>query len=111
MKFSLAWSPAGTVSELGFPAGRRPEFLSGLPVGTQFIVFFALLRVLQDFVGFVELFEFILGPLLLAHVGMILARQFPIGPLDLLLSRRAGHIQHFVVVSELNSHRSPIPLP
>src|SRR5262245_29098991 len=45
------------------PAGRWREVGSRLPVRSQLIIALALLRIRQDFIGLIDLFEFLLGRL------------------------------------------------
>src|SRR3569623_1527047 len=84
--------------EARIPIGRRTEVLPGLPIAAELIVGRALLRVFQYLVGLADLFEPGLGVLLLAHVGVVFARELAIAALDLVLRRIAGHAQDFVIV-------------
>ena len=64
----------------GSPARRRTKLRAGFPVRAEFVVFFPLGRIAQDFVGFVDLLEFFLGLLfVLGDVGMKFAREFAEG--------------------------------
>src|ERR1700744_5063269 len=59
---------------------RRTKFGTRFPIGPQFVIFFAFVRVGQNLVGLVDFLEFFLGLLLvLGDVGMIFARQFAEG--------------------------------
>src|SRR3569832_2115692 len=84
--------------EARIPIGRRTEVLPGLPIAAELIVGRALLRVFQYLVGLADLFEPGLGVLLLAHVGVVFARELAIAALDLVLRRIAGHAQDFEIV-------------
>src|SRR5262249_2289880 len=56
------------------PIGRRSEIGSVLPVGSQLIVFLTLLLVAEDFVGFLDFFEFLFSLFVVrVQVRMILA--------------------------------------
>src|SRR3569832_1834656 len=84
--------------EARIPIGRRTEVLPGLPIAAELIVGRALLRVFQYLVGLADLFKPGLCVLLLAHVGVVFARELAITALDLVLRRIAGHAQDFVIV-------------
>src|SRR5262249_19588138 len=73
-----AGEPAAAEFEASVPIGRGLEVLTLLPVRTELIVRGALLRVLQDFICFADFLEARFGVLLLADVGVILAREFAI---------------------------------
>ena len=86
--------------------GRRTEFRAGFPVRAQFVVFFALVRVAEDFVGLVDLLEFFLGLLfVLGDIGMKFTRQLAKSFFDLVLARRARHAEALVIIFVLNGHR------
>src|SRR6185437_16939518 len=80
------------------PARRGPELLAGLPLAAQLIVGRALLGVLQDLVGLLELLEFLLGVRLFADVRVELARQAAVRLLDLVRGRRTGHAEYLVII-------------
>src|SRR5438105_7165852 len=70
------------------PLRRRLESARLVPIGAELIVLLALLRIAQDFVGFIDLLKFFFGRLLvLGDVGMIFARQFPERAFDLVIRR------------------------
>lgn len=76
-----------------------------LPVGTILVVFSALLRIAQDFIGLVDFLELLLGSLLvLGQVGVMLSGEFPKGAFDVI--RRGGfrHPKSLVVIAELCGH-------
>src|SRR5208283_3894293 len=80
------------------PARGRMEGALVLPVGAQFIVLLPLHRVAQHLVGLVDRLEFLLpAPLVLGHVGMVLARELAEGLLDLLLAGAARNAEGGVV--------------
>src|SRR5262249_3696590 len=95
------WSTPAT----GLLTRRRTETGSGLPVGAQFIVTLALLRIAQDLISFVDLFELRLGGLFLfGDVGVILASEFTESLLDGILAGIAWHAESRVVIFEFNGH-------
>jgi len=69
----------------------------------------ALLGIREHLIGLVDLLEARLGIGLGADIRMILARQTPVGTLDLLLGRRAVNPQEVVIVP-LGAH-APITRP
>src|SRR5690606_18803307 len=72
------------------------------------------LGVAQDAIGLANLLELFLGlGIVFVHVGMVLARQPPERPLDLLLRRVPADPQHLVVIPLGRQwlHRPPIPKP
>ena len=77
----------GSSGSTGFeiPFRRRGKVLSGLPVGPESIVHFAFFRILQNLVGFPDLFEPLFRTLALVDVRMILPGQFAVGLLDVFL--------------------------
>jgi hypothetical protein len=86
------------------PVGRRLKVLTLLPVGTEAVVGGALLRVFQHLVGFPQLLEALLRVARLADVGMVFARELPVGAFDLVLGGVARHAHHLVVVLEFHAH-------
>jgi hypothetical protein len=93
-------------------AGRRTEFRAGFPVRAEFVVFFALVRVGENFVGLVDLLEFFLGLFfVLGDVGMKFPRELAEGFFDLLRGRGARHAEALVVIFKLNGHRLGENLP
>src|SRR5712692_6075839 len=71
------------------PSGRRLESTGLVPIGAELIVFRPLLRIAQDFVGFVDLLELFLGGFFIfCDVGVIFARQLAKGAADLIVRRR-----------------------
>jgi len=89
-------------SELLFPVRRRAKVLPG-PMAAQTIVGGALLRILERLVGFADFLESFLGAGLLGNVRMVLSREFPVRPLDLLGARFAVDAHHRVVVFVFHS--------
>jgi hypothetical protein len=49
-----------------------------------------LLLIIEHLVGFIDLFKFLFGPVVLVDVRMIFPRQLPVGAADLLGRRRAA---------------------
>src|ERR1700720_1087403 len=90
--------------EAAAPVRGRPELLAGFPVGAELVVRGALLGVLQHLVGLLHLLEARLRVRLLAHIGVVLARQPPVGVLDLIRARGSLHAQDLVVVTEFHIH-------
>jgi hypothetical protein len=87
-------------------AGRGTELRARFPVGTEFIVFLALVLVGQNLVGLVDLLEPFLGFfLVLGDVRMIFAGQLAEGFLDVGIARGAGNAERFVIVFVFNGHR------
>src|SRR5690606_35740914 len=76
---------------------RRPEFLAGLALSER-VVGSTLLGIAQHLVGLADLLEARLGVGLLADVGMVLARETPVGALDLVGRRIAAYAHDRVVV-------------
>jgi hypothetical protein len=60
-----------------------------VPIRAKLIVLFALLRIPEDFVGLVDLFEFFLGRrFVFVDIWMVFARKFPKSFADLVVARR-----------------------
>jgi hypothetical protein len=87
---------------------------------TKLLVAAALLGVAQDVVGLADLFELPLGRLIArVDIGVVLPRQLPVGPLDLLLRGTPAQAQDVIVVPlrhplysrEPPADRSLIPPP
>src|SRR5258705_50343 len=68
--------------EAAVPTRGRIELSPALVVLAEFIVGRAFLGIAQGLVGFGDFLEACLGVGLLAHVGVVLAGQLPIGLLD-----------------------------
>ena len=82
--------------------GRSAGLLALLPIGAELVVFGPLVGVFEYLIGLGNLFEAGFRALLFAHVGMVLARQLPIGLLDLLRRSVARHTQNLVVILEIH---------
>ena len=78
------------------------EIRPGLPVAAQLVVGGALFQVLEHRVGFAEGLEAQLGVGLLAHVRVVLARQPPVGSLDLGIAGGGLDAQRRVVILEFH---------
>src|SRR5438034_4226368 len=91
------------------PAGRGREVFACFPVLPELVVPLALLGVGQHFVGFVYPFESLFcGFVSRVNVRVKLARQLSVRLLDLILGRRFGNAQDFIVISKLHRHRSSL---
>ncbi|MCY1247425.1 hypothetical protein D9M72_607540 [compost metagenome] len=73
-----------------------------LAVLAQLVVFGALFRVAQCFVGLVGLFELVFRVLFFTDVGVILAGELAVGGLDRLVIRRGLDAKYLVVVFEIH---------
>ena len=103
---ALAASAKALAAGKALVAGRRTEFRAGLPIRAKFVVFLALGRVGEDFVGLVDFLEFFLGALfVLRHVGMKFAGEFAEGLFDFVILRGARDAESFVIIFVLNGHR------
>ena len=94
--------PAARALETGVPVGWRAEVLPGLPVGSQLVVGGAFLGVLEHLVGFAHFLETRLGRRLLADVGMVLARQAPVGLLDVVGACVTRQAHQLVIILEFH---------
>src|SRR6266446_3031907 len=94
--------------EAAAPVRGRPELLAGFPVGAELVVRGALLGVLQHLVCLLHLLEARLRVRLLAHIGVVLARQPPVGGLDLIRGGGSLHAQDLVVVTEFHVRPEPV---
>src|SRR5690606_18537125 len=79
-------------------AGRRHLVAGTVSARAQLVVGLAAARVAQRLVGFVDGLEALLRAGLLADVGVVLARQAPVGGLDLRVAGARFHAQHAVVI-------------
>src|SRR5690606_10080749 len=85
------------------PTRRRMELLPRpVAAGTQLVIGRALGRVAQRLVGLAHRLEPVLGVGLLAHVRVVLARQAPVGRLDLGFACARFHAQDRVVILEFH---------
>ena len=83
-----------------------------VPIGPKRIVAPAFLRIAQDLVGLVDLFESLFGGgFVFRHVGMIEPRKFAEGGLDLVRRGDARDAERLVVVLELHGHDGSKPPP
>src|SRR6185503_13326075 len=100
---SAAFGPAPAPK--GFPTWWRMEVGALFPVSAQVVVAFSLFRIAQDLVSLVDLFEFLLRlGLVLGHIRMVLPRQLPKCLADLVLARRPGHPERFVIILIFDTH-------
>ena len=73
------------------PSGRGLEASGLIPICAQLIVFPALLRIAQDFVGFVNLFElFLRSHFVLGDIRMVFARELTEGGLGFHFPSRSS---------------------
>jgi hypothetical protein len=101
----LMKSAAGLLRFPLLPAGRRLKSAWPVPIGAQLIVFLALLRIAQDFVGFIDLLKLFLGSFFVpGDVRMIFAREFAKRAADFLSAGRFRHAERFVVIAKLDRH-------
>ena len=90
------------------PIRRRLESARLVPIRPEMVVFRALLGIAQDFVGLVDLLEFLLGRgffLRLGHIRMMFSRELAESAFDFIGARRFRHAEGLVIVPELNRHR------
>src|SRR5689334_10506142 len=78
------------------PTRRALERLAVVTVFAQVVVFGALVGAFQRFIGFRRILELGLGVLFLADIGVVFARQLPIGGLDRLIVRSRLHAENLV---------------
>ena len=91
--------------------GIAAHALPLLPIGPQLIVFAPFLRVSQNLVSLVDLFEALLGPFVArVNVRVIFAGQTAIGFLDLLLAGVPIYPQNLVIVSVFHIQLYPAGL-
>lgn len=99
---------AGPCPFLPLSARRRSEIHSVLPLGAELVVLLPLLRIAQNVIGFIDLFEFLLGCLLLGvgrlQVGMVLSGKLPISVLNVLLGGSPRDSQDLIVIAKFHSH-------
>ena len=95
------------VGPIGWAAGRGPEPGAFLPIGAQFMVLLAFLRVAEDFVGLVDGLEFLLGGLLvffLGDIGVVLTGQGAEGLANLVGAGGARDAESLVIIFKFNRH-------
>ena len=96
---------AKPATRLRVPSRWRLESARLVPVRSQLVVFLPLLRIAQDLVGFVDLFEFFFRRLLIFRdVRMMLARQLSERLLNLVGARRFRNAERLIIISELDCH-------
>jgi hypothetical protein len=87
------------------PAGGRGKICPRLPVGPEFVIALPLFRVRQDLVGFVQLFELVLGRWIVGiDIGVICAGQRAVSFFNLVRRCRAWHPEDFIVLFKLDGH-------
>lgn len=92
--------PAGTRAVSG-----RVELGFVPPMGAQLIVFLPFGGIAEDFVGFVDLFEFLFGAaFVFGDVRMVFAGEFAKGLADFVIARPPVHTQDLVIILKLYRH-------
>jgi len=100
----LIISAAGLLSS-PLPAGWRLEPARPIPIGAELIVFLALFRIAQHFVGFVDFLKFFFGGFfILGDIGMIFPCQLAERAANLVVRGRLGNTKCLVVISKLYRH-------
>src|SRR5690606_8276091 len=93
-------------------ARRRPHLVAGpVTAGAELVVGGALLRIAQRLVGLVDRLELVLGAGFLADVGVVLARQPPVGALALGLARAGFDPEGAVVILGFHARSTPTRPP
>ena len=88
------------------PSRRRLKPAWLIPIRTELIVFFPLLRIAQNFVCLVDLFELFLGRrFVFRDIRMMFPRQLAKGGANLIVACRFWNAECFVIISKLNRHR------
>jgi hypothetical protein len=111
-EFHAAAVPGAVATEsatrlLRIPSGRRLKSARLIPVRAQLVVFFSLLRIAEDLVGFIQLLElFFRRCLVLIDVGMVFARQLSERLANLIVAGGLRDAERLVIISKLNSHLS-----
>jgi hypothetical protein len=97
--------------ETFIPIGWRAKRLPLFPVGAQLIIGGALFGILQNFIGFAHILEglFCVSPGI--HIRVILAQQFAIGALDLVLRCRPLDTQNLVIILVVHFSIDPRAAP
>lgn len=91
----------------GLPGLRRVRLVGGgvLPAGAELVVLAAFFGIAEDFIGFVDFFEFGLGGGFVGgDVGVVDAGEFAEGLFDFVLGRLPGHAEGGIVVLEFDGH-------
>ncbi len=86
-----------------FPIRGRAELLARSIVPAQLIVGRTLVRIPEDFVSLLDVFELRFGVLFLTDVGVVPASQLAIGAFDLLRVGAARHPERLVIILELHA--------
>jgi hypothetical protein len=85
---------AKAAASVASPTRRRLKTARLIPIGAELIVLGTLLGITQDFVGFVDLFEFFLGLGFLpglGEIGMMFPGELAESALDFICARRLAH--------------------
>ena len=87
-KMKLVLLTTSAASTVTLPPGRRLKISSLLPAGAKLIILFALLRIAENLVRFIDLFELFVRPrLTFGDVRMVFPSQLTKCLLDFLLCR------------------------
>src|SRR5947207_5532102 len=94
-----------TTRLLRIPSRRWVEPARLIPIRAQLVVFLSFLRIAEDLVGFIELFEFFFrGRLVLVDVRMVFARQLAERLANFIVAGGLRDAERLVIISKLNSH-------
>src|ERR1700733_1709943 len=86
------------------PVRRRLKILSGL-MRAELVVGRPLFRILEGLICLGDFLEFFFRPGFLGNVGMVFARQTPIGLLDRFIARAAFESEDGVIVFVFHTYR------
>src|SRR6185503_19745881 len=96
----------GAAELAGVEAG--PRLLVRAPVRPELVIFLALGRIAEDFIGLVDLLELVLGRLVAGiDVRVVLARQLPVRLLELLVRGGFRDAERGVIVFEVHRQSNP----
>src|SRR5213594_3719776 len=88
------------------PSGTGLKSTRLIPIRAKLIVFLSLLRIAQDFVGFVDFLKLFFGGLfVLRDIGMMFSRQLAKSGANLIFARCLLDAECFVIISKLHRHR------
>src|SRR5207247_10045192 len=91
---------------LGAPVGGRLKSARSVPIRPELIVLLTLLRIAQDFVGFVDLLKLFFGGLfVLRDIGMMFSRQLAKSGSNLILARFLLDARRCVITTTLHRQR------
>ena len=85
------------------PLSRLPFGM--VPIRAELVILPPLVRIAENFVGFVDFLELVFRPrLIFGDIGVILARQGPESILDFRFARIRSYAENVVVVLECKRH-------